>query len=195
MEQDTHPRKMTRRTTFGYVATAIFVIVGLAACGSANNTAATTTVPSTGTNAASGGSKSVVVSTVQNATFGTILESGGKTLYTLTPSSTPCTSACKKVWPVLALPQGVTTTATAGSGVTASDLGTVDESGTLQVTYAGKALYFFSGDTGAGQANGNITDMWGKWSVVVTAAPAHSVSPTNNTSTTTTPPGSGGAGF
>jgi predicted lipoprotein with Yx(FWY)xxD motif len=198
MKQDTHPRKTTRRVTFGSVATAIFVAIGLAACGSTNNATSTTTVASgtgassTGANAASGGSQSVVVSTAQNAKFGTILESGGKTLYTLAPSSTPCTTACLKIWPSLSLPQSITK-ATAGSGVTASNLGTVDQGGTLQVTYSGKALYFFSGDTTAGQANGNITDTWGKWSVIVTAAPADSGS--SASTPTTMAPGSGGAGF
>ena len=197
MKQDTQPRKTTRRVTFGSIATAIFVAIGLAACGS-TNTASTTTVASgtgagtTGANAASGGSQSVVVSTAQNAKLGTILESGGKTLYTLAPSSTPCTAACLKIWPALSLPQSVAT-ATAGSGVTASNLGTVDQGGTLQVTYSGKALYFFSGDTTAGQANGDITDTWGKWSAVVTAAPANSGSSANTP--TTMAPGSGGAGF
>ena len=37
--------------------------------------------------------------------------------------------------------------------------------GTLQVTYSGKPLYWFSGDNAAGQVNGNVTDTWGKWSV------------------------------
>ena len=49
------------------------------------------------------------------------------------------------------LPKGVTK-ATAGTGVSASKLGTVTRSGgVLQVTYGGKPLYWFVGDTAAGQ--------------------------------------------
>ena len=63
----------------------------------------------------------MVVKTVKVAKFGKVLASG-KTLYTLKPSSTPCTAACLKVWPELVLPKGVTK-ATAGSGVSSSKFG------------------------------------------------------------------------
>jgi predicted lipoprotein with Yx(FWY)xxD motif len=113
---------------------------------------------------------SVVVSTTRTPTHGTILESG-KTVYTLKASKTACTAQCLKIWPAVMLPKGVTK-ATAGTGVTASKLGTVKRSGgALQVTYSGKPLYFFVGDTVAGQVNGDITDAWGKWSDVVTGKP------------------------
>src|ERR1700727_3043250 len=94
-----------------------------------------------------GAASGVTVSTTKSAKVGTVLVSG-KTLYTLKPSKTACTAACLKVWPALVLPSGQTK-ATAGSGVTASKLGTKTRSGGVhQVTYGGKALYFFVGDTG-----------------------------------------------
>ena len=67
--------------------------------------------------------KSVVVSTVKNSKLGTLLVSG-KTLYTLKASKTACSTSCLKVWPELVLPKGVKK-ATAGSGVSASKLGTI----------------------------------------------------------------------
>ena len=100
----------------------------------------------------------VTVSSTKNAKLGTILVSG-KTLYTLKPSSTACTAACLKVWPALVLPAGVTK-AKAGSGVSAAKLGTVKRNGVVQVTYGGKPLYYFVGDTTTGQANGDVTDTW-----------------------------------
>jgi predicted lipoprotein with Yx(FWY)xxD motif len=134
------------------------------------------------------GAKKVTVSTAKSTKFGTILVSGS-TLYTLKPSSTACTSACQKIWPPLVLPKGQSK-ATAGSGVSASKLGTVSRSGGVrQVTYNGKALYFFSGDSGSGQVNGNVTDAWGKWTDVVTKKGSSSGS---NTATTA---GSGGTAF
>lgn len=130
--------------------------------------------------------RSVVVSSVKTGQFGKILVSG-KTLYTLRASKTACTAACRKVWPELVLPKGVTK-AKAGSGVSASKLGTVKRKGGVrQVTYNGKALYWFSGDTSTGQVNGNVTDMWGKWSVVVTATLAQSPVSTPSGVTTTIP--------
>jgi predicted lipoprotein with Yx(FWY)xxD motif len=147
--------------------------------------------------------KSLVISTAHSAQ-GTILVSGN-TLYTLKPSQAACTAECFKIWPQVLLPQGVTA-ASAGPGVSASMLGTVaGAGGVLQVTYSGQALYWFSGDTAPGQVNGNITDTWGTWSAVVTAAPAAAstppasaapVTPTPTPTTSpTTAPASGGAGF
>jgi predicted lipoprotein with Yx(FWY)xxD motif len=133
----------------------------------------------------------VMVSTSKTTKLGTILVSG-KTVYTLKASKTPCTTACLTVWPALTLPAGVTK-ATAGKGVSASKLGTKKmSSGALQVTYSGKPLYFFSGDTGSGQVHGNVTDTWGKWSDVVTVKPAKSSSGGSSGGSTA---GSGGASF
>jgi predicted lipoprotein with Yx(FWY)xxD motif len=129
------------------------------------------------------------ISTMKNATMGTILVSG-KTVYTLQASSTPCTAMCLKFWPAVTLPKGVTK-AQAGSGVNAAKLGTKKTStGALQVTYGGKPLYFFTGDTAVGMANGNVTDTWGKWSTVVTVKPTSSSS--GSGSATTAPSSSGG---
>jgi predicted lipoprotein with Yx(FWY)xxD motif len=136
--------------------------------------------------------KSVAVTTVKT-TKGKVLASG-KTLYTLKPSSTPCTAACLKIWPALVLPKGVTK-AKAGSGVSASKLGSKTRSGVRQVTYGGKPLYYFVGDTAPGQVNGNVTDVWGKWTAVVTAGSSTGSSSTGGSSTGGSSSGSGGAGF
>ena len=136
----------------------------------------------------------MTVSTTKNAKMGTILVSGNKTLYTLKPSSTACTAACLKIWPALVLPAGVTK-AKAGSGVSASKLGTVKHNGAVQVTYGGKPLYFFVGDTAAGQVNGVVTDTWGKWTAVVTKKSASSSSGSSNSGTGNSSAGGGGAAF
>jgi predicted lipoprotein with Yx(FWY)xxD motif len=134
--------------------------------------------------------KAVVVSTVKSTKFGKVLASG-KTLYTLQPSATACTAQCLKVWPELVLPKGVTK-AKAGTGVKASKLGTVTRPGGVrQVTYGGKPLYWFVGDTGPGQVNGNVSDTWGKWTAVVTAKASGSSSSSSGGSTS----GSGGTAF
>jgi predicted lipoprotein with Yx(FWY)xxD motif len=132
--------------------------------------------------------KNVVVSTAKSSKSGTILVSGN-TLYTLKASKTACTSTCLKIWPALVLPKGQSK-ATAGSGVSASKLGTMTRSGGVrQVTYNGKALYYFSGDSGSGQVNGNVTDEWGKWTDVVLKKGSSSGSSTATTA------GSGGTAF
>ncbi len=130
--------------------------------------------------------KTTVVST-RNSELGTILVSG-KTLYTLKASKTRCTARCRRIWPELLLPKGVDK-ATAGKGVTAAKLGTVKRGGGhLQVTYAGKALYRFSGDKTARQVHGHVSDGWGTWSAVVTATPPTAPSPSTPAPTATTTP-------
>ena len=75
--------------------------------------------------------------------------------------------------------------------MTASKLGTKTRSGGIrQVTYGGKPLYFFVGDTGTGQVNGNMSDEWGKWAAVVTRRARRRARA--NTGTTA---GSGGTAF
>jgi len=133
-----------------------------------------------------------MVSTTKNAKYGTILVSGN-TVYTLKASKTACGAKCLKTWPELLLPKGVTS-ATAGPGVNAANLGTVKgQGGALQVTYGGKPLYWFSKDSGPGQVKGNVKDKWGAWSVVVTARPAGSSS--NSGSGSGGSAGTGGVSF
>jgi predicted lipoprotein with Yx(FWY)xxD motif len=133
--------------------------------------------------------KSVVISTLKSAKYGTILVDG-KTLYTFKPNNVNCATACHKIWIEVLLPKGVTN-ATAGTGVSAAKLGTTKGTGgALQVTYGGKALYWFSKDK-TGQVTGNATDTWGKWSDVVLVK-ATGKKPTT---TTTVSGGGGGVGF
>jgi len=135
-----------------------------------------------------GAATSPVISASKNSQFGTILVSR-TALYTLKPSKTPCTAECAQIWPEFLLPKGATK-AKAGSGVNAAKLGTVKRAhGALQVTYAGKPLYWFSEDS-PGQVNGNISDAWGKWSVVVTAKSASSGSGSGGSNA-----GTGGVSF
>jgi predicted lipoprotein with Yx(FWY)xxD motif len=86
----------------------------------------------------------------------------GKTLYTLKSDSkdtTTCSGACATNWPPFTLSAGGTTVA--GSGVTGV-LGTFTRpDGATQVTYAGMPLYYFAGDSKAGDTNGQgIKGVW-----------------------------------
>jgi len=133
--------------------------------------------------------KVLVISAVKNAKYGTILVSG-TTVYAVKPGKTPCGAKCLKVWPEVLLPKGVTK-AVAGAGVIAAKLGTIRRGGALQVTYSGKALYWFSKDTRPGQVKGVVNDKWGKWSVVAPAKPANAAiapSPVLTTTSTTKAP-------
>jgi len=181
MDQTTRHRMTTLGGPVGRLAVAALAVGGLSVAALGVDTAGAAT------NRAAA-AKSVVVSTAKSAKSGTILVSGN-TLYTLKPSTTACTATCLKIWPALVLPKGQTK-AKAGSGVSTSKLGTVTRSGGVrQVTYNGKALYYFSGASGAGQVNGNVPDEGGTWtSVVLTTGSASG-------SRTATTAGSGGTAF
>jgi predicted lipoprotein with Yx(FWY)xxD motif len=177
MNDESQLSTTNRRVSLGRVTISVLAASGLA-----------TSFLTIGTAGASSSraEKSVVVSTMSTAQFGKVLVSG-KTLYTVKPGTTSCSSACLKVWPELVLPKGVKM-AKAGNGVKASKLGTVRrKGGILQVTYSGKALYRFVGDTTSGQVNGNVTDEWGTWSPVVTSKPAHSSSSVSTTTPSSAP--------
>jgi predicted lipoprotein with Yx(FWY)xxD motif len=79
------------------------------------------------------------------------------TLYYLKSETTGtimCTGSCATTWPPLLLTAGATSAA-AGSGLDASKLGTIDRpDGGTQVTYDGRPLYLYVGDTSSGQATG-----------------------------------------
>jgi predicted lipoprotein with Yx(FWY)xxD motif len=156
------------RRSLARVAAVVLAIGGLSAVVFAPGAAGAATSPRTASE----------ISTAKDAKLGTILVAG-ETVYTLKPSKTKCTAKCLKAWPPVELPQGMTT-AVAGTGVTATKLGTKALSdGTRQVTYGGKPLYWFVKDTAPGQVKGNITDKWGKWLTVVTVPSASKSGGTN----------------
>lgn len=110
---------------------------------------------------------STTVATAQTQ-LGRILADGGdNTLYLFERDEggrSACTGACASQWPPL-LTDGP---AVAGTGATASLLGTTRRvDGTTQVTYAGHPLYRFGQDTEPGQTNGQGLDAFGaEWYVV-----------------------------
>ena len=182
MKQTKPHRAPSHRAPVGRIAGAILLVGGLSASAVTAGTA--------GAAGAAGAATSTTVSTSKNAKLGTILVSG-TTVYTLKASKTSCGAGCLKIWPEVLLPEGVDK-AQAGPGVAAAKLGTVKRGGALQVTYGGKPLYWFSGDQSAGQVKGNVTDKWGKWSVVVTAKPTPSSSGTGSSGSNA---GTGGVSF
>lgn len=161
-----------------YGSLAIGAVAAAAACGSASSSTAASSGKSqpAGTSPPASSSPAVTVSAKSVAGVGTVLvNSKGQTLYMLTSEKggkITCTddNGCTKVWPDTELPKG-TTSATAGSGIQASLLGTVKNSaGDLYVTYHGWPLYTYTGDSGPGQANGEgITAFGGTWYALSTS--------------------------
>lgn len=137
------------------------------------------------------------VMSVKSKSFGTILvAANGKTLYRYTLDKkgvNRCTSkaACAKYWPQLLVKS--TAKPSAGTGASAGLLGTIKAAhGMRQVTYAGFPLYYFAGDSGAGQTKGQGFEK--EWYVVNTkgAFVKHAVAGgTTSTKSTSTSSGAG----
>ena len=112
--------------------------------------------------------------------YGPILIANGRTLYLWhrdRGSKSACTGACAKAWPPLTThgrPH-------CGTGLSPSRLGTTTRTdGSVQVTYNGHPLYYFSGDAATGQTNGEGSPAYGSlWDVVSAAGapvpPEHTV--------------------
>jgi predicted lipoprotein with Yx(FWY)xxD motif len=106
--------------------------------------------------------------TARASSYGTILFDGrGFALYAFTLDTarrSNCSGPCAKAWP----PYIVSSRATAAIGVTKSRLGTIERSdGRLQVTYAGKPLYYYVGDRKPRQVLcQNVEEFGGRWRVV-----------------------------
>ena len=161
---------MTTKLMRRVAPTSIFAVAALAlvvaGCGSSsndNNNASSgsgyggTSKPAS-TPASSGGPTVALASTK----LGKILvDSQGRTLYLWEADKTDkstCNGACAGAWPPL------TTTAqpTAGAGISAKMLGTsMRADGKTEVTYNGHPLYTFTGDSAAGQTNGQDSKAFG----------------------------------
>lgn len=87
----------------------------------------------------------------------------GMSLYVFSKDTTAgqsaCNGDCAGSWPALTV--AAAADVTAGTGVTGA-LGTITRTdGTLQVTLGGKPLYYFSGDSAAGDTKGQgLNDVW-----------------------------------
>jgi predicted lipoprotein with Yx(FWY)xxD motif len=152
---------MTHRRPITFLASAAvipLVALAVAACGGGGGGAATAATPKT----SSGASATVGVA---NSSLGSILvNSTGRTLYLFKAdvgAKSACTGACATAWPPLL----ATGKPTAGTGLTASNLGTITRSGgTHQVTYNGHPLYLFVKDQKPGQTTGQgVTAFGAAW--------------------------------
>lgn len=140
------------RTLAALVLAASLVVT---ACTASGASPGTSPAPA-GQGPASAGASAVAIGTANSASLGTHLTgANGKTLYTHAgdgPNTSTCAGACATAWPPLTVAAGGQ--ATAGAGVTGK-LGTLTRAdGSAQVTYDGLPLYYWQGDTKAGDTTG-----------------------------------------
>ena len=142
-----------------------------AACGSAAGSTTTGSAPAGYARPARSGSTTATVIESHAGSAGSFLTNGsGRAVYLWAADSmnkSTCSGACAGAWPPVTTMGKVT----AADGAKAADLGTITRSdGTKQVTYSGHPLYYFAGDSGPGQTNGQGSDSFGaKWWLVAPA--------------------------
>ncbi|HYK95153.1 MAG TPA: hypothetical protein VE011_04685 [Candidatus Dormibacteraeota bacterium] len=154
----------TTRRRLGGVTALLASAVILAACssqaGGGATTAPTTNAGSTG---AAGGGISLTLAT--GGPLGSFVTGkNGMSLYVFgkdTATTSACNTAnnCQTTWPPLTVTMA--SDVTAGSGVTGT-IGTITRTdGTLQVTLGGHPLYYYSGDSKAGDTAGQgLFNLW-----------------------------------
>ena len=172
----------------------------VAACGSV---AASTSAPASSAAAAGSSTTGTVITTQAGSAGAFLTTASGRTVYLWAKDGmnmSDCSGACASAWP----PVPATGTLTAAGSAKASDLGTITRSdGTKQVTYDGHPLYYFVGDSAAGQTNGQGSDNFGaKWWLVApsgaqitgTDTAAAAAAPAPATSSAPSTPSSSNAG-
>lgn len=175
-----HDRQTTstrRRGALLAVPAAAAGLVALAACGSSGGSSSSAPAPSVAASATAAAAKAgLKTAKVSGATV--LTTTRGFTLYTFAPDTSTksaCNGACAATWPPVK-----------PSGTVKSPYATIKRSnGSTQLTFHGRPLYTFAGDTSPRQANGNgLNQFGGLWhDAPATGAKA----PAGNSS-----PGSGG---
>jgi len=164
-----------------------------AACGSAAASPSSSGSQSSGSQSSTPAAGTMIAS--HSGSGGTFLTDSGHTVYLWDAdgmNKSNCSGACAATWP----PVMASGKVTPGHGVKPSDLGTIARSGGgKQVTYNGHPLYFFAGDSGPGQTNGQGSDNFGaKWWLVAPSGTAITASDTASPGGSTSTGGSSTGG-
>jgi len=138
-------------------------------------------------------SPQATVVTTRDTGLGRILvDAQGRTLYLFAKDTGPgsmCDGSCAAYWP----PVPVTGAPSASGAASAASLGvTTGSGGSQQLSYAGHPLYYFIGDSKAGQTRGEGIDQFGaKWFALSPSGAAVLNKPASSGSTRT----GGGYGY
>jgi len=163
--------------------------VALAACGSS---AASTPSSGSGSSSAPAAASASGIKTASTSRGTVLVNSAGHTLYWFaidTPAMSNCNGQCASYWP----PVPASAKAAAGVSLPGAFGAIARKDGSKQLTYHGHPLYAYTGDTAAGQVNGNgISASGGLWWAMTPSGAklGSAASPASSTSS-----GSGGVGY
>ena len=152
-----------------FVVSGLVLVMGVSACGGTTSTGSTastpTTTPTTAPTPTTATTFTVQTAqaTVNGKTITILINAQGRTLYYFTPdtaSKTVCTGSCAQTWPPLLFTgTGKPTASTALPG----EVEVYKNANGNQVIYNDHPLYIYSGDSAAGQTQGE--GLFGKWFV------------------------------
>jgi predicted lipoprotein with Yx(FWY)xxD motif len=127
-----------------------------AACSSAAATPPASSAALGATGGAPAWATSITIGSTNSAPLGAYLTGqNGMTLYVLTADTadtSTCSGSCATNWPPLSAASGATITGP--SGATGAFATITRSDGSMQVTYNHMPLYYFAGDSAAGDTNG-----------------------------------------
>jgi predicted lipoprotein with Yx(FWY)xxD motif len=149
-------RPNSRWTSLAALAAGVAVIATACSASAASPTTAVLGTTSGPTTAGPAGATSMTLGSATSSTLGAYLTGqNGMTLYVLTndtPDNSTCSGSCATNWPPLTVAAGATLT---GPSSAMSAFGQAARSdGTVQVTYNHMPLYYYAGDSAAGDTNG-----------------------------------------
>ena len=153
----------TRRGPLALAALIAALAITAAACSSSPAASGGSTTSSTAGSTSSTAAASIALASATAGSVGTVVTGpDGHTVYELSTErngAIQCTGSCTSTWPPLTVTAGQSTKLSAGLSGT---LGTVHRpDGTTQVTYDGHPVYYYSGDSASGQANGQgVGGVW-----------------------------------
>lgn len=147
------------RKAFAGAALLAALTVALAACGGNDDGGSGTAAPAAPETTVAPATGGATVAVASSSLGDILVDAEGRTLYAFTKDKgdkSACSGECATNWPAL------TGTATAGTGAQASLLSTsMQANGASQVTYDGRPLYYFAGDTKPGDTNGQaVGNVW-----------------------------------
>jgi predicted lipoprotein with Yx(FWY)xxD motif len=149
------PQRLPLYVAVGAGASALAAALGLAVSNSGPSGATLSTSP-----------PSTVVTTRETALGSVLVDTQGRTLYLFakdTEHASACDGGCASFWP----PVPVRGVPHAAGGAAAASIGAIARPGSRQLTYAGHPLYYFVGDSKAGQTRGQALNQFGaEWYVL-----------------------------
>jgi len=160
-------RRITLLIGAGLIALAAPLAIAAVVVGCAGSSSGYSSGANSSTVPASASSGAAVVG-VGHTSLGPVLVDGnGRTLYLFekdTSSASTCAGSCATYWP----PLTTTGKPVAGDGALAGELGTTERTdGKTEVSYNGHPLYYYVGDTKAGDTTGQGLDLFGaEWNVL-----------------------------